>query len=64
MTTEKELNEEILAKTMQIRDTHPELVKFIDEMTVTLPDENKPKINIKILKEYYESLSEMLKEHV
>ena len=63
METEKELNAKILAITMQIQEKHPELSKFLDEMPVTIPDENRPEINIKILKKYYNSLSNLLKEH-
>jgi hypothetical protein len=62
METEKELNAKILAITMQIREKHPELSKFLEEMPVTIPDESKPEINNKVLKEYYESLQNILKK--
>lgn len=63
MKTEKELTEKIIALTMQIREKHPELSKFLNEMPITIPKESSPKINIKILEEYYESLSNILKKY-
>jgi len=62
METEKELNAKILALTMQIHEKHPELSKFLEEMPVTVPDQSDPEINIKILKDYLESLNNMLKK--
>ena len=63
METEKELNAKIIAITMQIQDKHPELIKFLNEMTVTIPDASSPEITIETLREYYASLSNLLKEH-
>ena len=39
-----------------------ELSKFLDEMPVTIPDEENSEINIKILQKYYESLNNILKK--
>ena len=61
METEKELNAKILAKTMEIQEKHPELSKFLNEMPVSIPNENNPETNIKILKDYYDSLNLILK---
>lgn len=63
MTTETQLNEEIIELTMQIREKYPELSKFLNEMPITIPNESSPKINIKILEEYYESVNNMLKKY-
>ena len=63
METEKELNAKILAKTAEILEKHPELSEFLNEMAITIPDENDPEINIKILKDYYDSLDKMLKDY-
>jgi quercetin dioxygenase-like cupin family protein len=63
MKTEKELNEKIIALTMQIRERYPELSKFLNEMPITIPNESSPEINIKILEEYNESVSNMLKKY-
>jgi hypothetical protein len=62
METEKELNEKILAKTLEIQQKHPELCEFLNEMPVTIPNESNPEINIKNLKDYYESLNQILKK--
>ena len=63
MKNEKELNEDILNITMQIKNQSPELSKYIMEMPVTIPNTENPKINIKILQDYYESLKVLLKNY-
>jgi len=63
METEKELNAKILEKTSEILESHPELMEFLNEMPVTIPNEDKPEINIKILKDYYNSLDNILNDH-
>ena len=63
METEQELSAKILAIAMQIQEKHPELSKFLEEMPITIPNESSPEINIKILKEYYESLQNILKKY-
>ncbi|MFV5692132.1 hypothetical protein ACM55K_08925 [Flavobacterium sp. LT1R49] len=63
METEKELNDAILKLTLKIRNEYPELSKYLIEMPVTIPDNNSPEINIKILKDYYESLNSILKKY-
>jgi hypothetical protein len=63
METEKELNSKIMALTIQIREKYPELSMHLDEMPLTLPNESNPEITIKKLKEYYESLTLLLKKH-
>lgn len=60
METEEKLNTEILKVTLLIQDKYPELAQFISEMPVTNPDKDNPKINIKILQEYYNSLESLL----
>ncbi len=63
MQTEKELNEAILKITMKIQEKFPELSKYIEEMPVTIPDTEDPEINIKHLKNYYDSLEALLKKY-
>ncbi len=63
MKTNDKLNNEILATASKIQENYPELSKFSDEMTVTIPSEQKPVINEKILKEYQESLQGMATEY-
>ena len=56
MKTEDELNNEILETTINIQENYPELSKFADEMTITIPSEKNPEITTKALKEYNDSL--------
>jgi len=63
MKTEKELNDDILKITLKIKEQFPELSKYILEMPVTIPDMENPKINIKILQDYYDSLEVLLKNY-
>lgn len=64
MKTEQELNDAILKITMKIRNDYPELSKYLNEMTVTIPDISSPEINIKILTDYYESLENIIKKYI
>ena len=63
MKTESELNDAILKVTMTIRNEFPELMKFLNEMPVTIPDVSNPAINAKILQDYYNSLENLLKKY-
>jgi hypothetical protein len=60
MEKEEELNKKIMAITIKILEKHNELSKFLDEMPITIPNENKPEINNKVLQEYYDSLLNVL----
>ena len=60
MKTEKELNEKIMSLTSKIRENRPELIKYLDEMPITIPTESDPEITLKILKDYIESLKNLL----
>ncbi|MDI1318168.1 alpha/beta fold hydrolase [Flavobacterium sp.] len=63
MKTELELNEMILDITNNIRDKHPELLKFMDEMPITIPYEENPEIVNLTLTNYHESLKVLLKDY-
>lgn len=63
METVKQLNEAILIMTLKIQNDYPELSKYLIEMPMTVPGAPNPEINIKILKDYYESLNSILKEY-
>jgi hypothetical protein len=63
MKTETELSENILKITMTIRNEYPELMKYLNEMQVTIPDVKTPEINNKILQDYYESLQDLLRKY-
>ena len=63
MKTEEQWNKAILDMTLKISAEFPELSKYISEMPVTIPDVEDPQINIKNLKEYYNSLETLLKKY-
>lgn len=63
METEKELNAKIIKLKREIMEKNPEIVHFLSEMPITIPNESNPEINIKILTDYYESLVAIIKEH-
>jgi hypothetical protein len=60
MKTETELNKNILKITMTIRNEFPELMKYLNEMPDTIPNEESPEINKRTLQEYYDSLLDLL----
>ena len=63
MKTEAELNQNILKMTMTIRNEFPELMKYLNEMPVTIPNEVSPEINANILQEYFNSLETLLRKY-
>jgi hypothetical protein len=60
---EKDLNAKILEITMVIRDKYPELLKYLDEMPMTVPTEKDPEITLKNLNIYYDSLNAILTKY-
>ena len=56
MQTKLDINKSIIKTTTEIYDKFPELSKYIDEMSVTIPDNPAPKINNEVLKDYQVSL--------
>ena len=63
MKTEEEINENILKITMKIRNEYPELLKYLNEMVITIPDVASPEMSIKVLQEYYNSLDAILRKY-
>jgi len=61
METFKEINKEIIELSQQIREKSPELTKYLEELTVSIPDEEK--INLKSLSEYRDTLKNMLQKY-
>jgi len=59
----QDLNSKIMEITMIIKDKYPELLKYLDEMPITIPAEKKPKITLKNLSAYYESLNSVLAKY-
>jgi hypothetical protein len=64
MKTEIALNKDILKITMTIKEEYPELSKYIEELSVTIPDIKSPQINIEHLTNYYNSLNSLVKNYV
>jgi|GEM_PF-111459 len=60
MKTELELNEKIVRITEKIRTKYPELLENMNEMPETIPDKDNPKIIVKTLAAYYDSLVSLL----
>lgn len=61
---ERDLNLKIMQVTTEIKDNYPELMKFLEEMPVTIPDEQNMEITLKNLKSYYDSLNSLLNDYV
>ena len=64
LQTIDDLNSRILKITLKINEEYPELYQYIEEMPVTIPDNNHPEITLKNLNTYYESLNTMLKKYM
>lgn len=61
MDTEKKLNQEIVELTMKIRNKFPELIKYLDELTVSIPDSGQ--LDIKIIEDYRDTLKTLVEKH-
>ncbi len=64
METEEEINAKILKITMVIQENYPELSKYLNEMPITIPVDNRPEVNIKNLQKYYETLLNLFRKYV
>ena len=64
MKTQDEISGDILKITMLIQEKYPELSKYISEMPVTIPNDERPHINAQILQDYFESLDDLVKKYV
>jgi hypothetical protein len=60
---EKDLNNKILEITMEINEKYPELLKYLEEMPVTIPNEMNPEMTVKQLRSYYESLCSIVTKY-
>lgn len=63
MKTEIELNEDIIKITKAIKDTYPELIKYISEMPIHINYETNKRLDLKYLQEYYNSLETLLNKY-
>jgi hypothetical protein len=55
-----ELNEAILKTTLLIQTNYPELIKYLNEMPISIAAEKNTKIDIQILQDYLQSLEYLL----
>lgn len=60
MKTTYELNNEIIKVTMNIEKTYPELAKYISELPISTSDENDSVFDKEELKEYLDSLNNLI----
>lgn len=58
------LNLKILKITMTIRESYPELSKYLEEMTETIPNEGDSVVTTEQLTSYYNSLETMLNTYI
>ncbi|GAO27693.1 hypothetical protein [Geofilum rubicundum] len=58
-----DLNDKILQISNEITDQYPELLKYLDEMPITIPSDNDPEMSLKQLQSHYESLASILSEY-
>lgn len=63
LETEQDLNARITQITTLIQEKYPELLPYIGEIPVTIPNDPSPQVNSKILKDYYDSLYQIVKNH-
>lgn len=63
MTEEKKINEKIFKLTNDITNNYPELIKYLNELNETIPIKNSPSVDISYLKNYYESLINIVKKY-
>jgi hypothetical protein len=57
------MNAKILKLTTTIRTKYPELIKYLDEMPITIPNKKHPDVGIKSLTDYYDSLNAILNRY-
>lgn len=63
MNAEQELIDKILKITTLINDKYPELSDFLSEMPDTLGGKKNSDVNVKQLREYYNSLNQVLQKY-
>ncbi len=61
---EAAMNKKILDLTLKIKAENPELSKYIDEIPVSIPNEETAEIMASNLKAYYETLSSILANYL
>lgn len=64
MNNLKNILTEITQLTNNIETNYPELYQTLDENPMTIPSSNDPHIDTDIMKEYLESLKQILKKYL
>lgn len=63
MESQNNLNEHIRLITLKIQEEHPELIKYLTEIPRNLLSTSDKEIDNKALKDYLESLNNLLKTY-
>ena len=61
--TMKNIRDKIFDLNLQILKEVPEIAEFLNELPVTIPNENEPNINEASLQEYYDSLLKIMTKY-
>jgi hypothetical protein len=64
MKNKENYSEEIINITKNIEQKHLELSKFFNEKPENIPFSIIPKVNLRMLNDYYKSLESLLNRHV
>ncbi len=64
MKRKQELFSEISKTTLDIETNYPELYIYLDENPMTIPNTSNPKMDVKTLENYLQSLKELLSNHI
>lgn len=59
MDTEHKLYEKIMLLLEQLKKDHPELINFLDETPLPIPDNKEPKIGLSVLQDYLNTLQNL-----
>ncbi len=59
MDTEHKLYEKIMLLLEQLKKDHPELINFLDETPLSIPDNKEPKIGLSVLQDYLNTLQNL-----
>lgn len=64
MESQADLNTKIMELLTIIQEKHPELTPYIGEMPITVPSDSSPEVNSQILQDYYDSLNQIVTNHI
>jgi hypothetical protein len=64
MKSEENLNKEIIELSLTIQQKYPKLSDYLAEMTITIPNIEKPLIKIKNLNDYSDSLTSLFDNYI